>query len=138
MTELPHCFAVWRSPALIQQSSAMIEHAFSHLRATISDIQHLALGDMTEASLLLKYNRNRPLHCYDVFIVENLAANMQQIGNVEVGSLCLSVVSSSIYLPIRTTVGKAVENREHMFDLCTGAIIDYFQIAGSFPQPSRR
>ena len=39
----------------------MIERAFPHLRAIISDNQHLALGDMTEASLLLKYNRNRPL-----------------------------------------------------------------------------
>ena len=95
------------------------------------------VSDMTEASLLLQYNRKRHLDSVTK-LVENLAAKMQQIGNVEVGSLCSSVVSSSIYLPIRTTVGKAVENREHMFDLCTGGIIDYFQIAGSFPQPSRR
>ena len=42
-TELPHWFAVWRSLALIQPSSAMVERAFSHLRSTISDNQHLAL-----------------------------------------------------------------------------------------------
>ena len=57
---LPHWFAVWRSLDLIQPSSAMIEGAFSHLRATISDNRHLTLGDMTEASLLLKHNRKQP------------------------------------------------------------------------------
>ena len=30
------------------------------LHSTISDNEHLALGDMAEASLLLKYNRKRP------------------------------------------------------------------------------
>ena len=66
------------------------------------------VSDMTEASLLLQYNRKRHLDSVTK-LVENLAAKMQQIGNVEVGSLCSSVVSSSIYLPIRTTVGKAVQ-----------------------------
>ena len=61
-TELPHWFIVWRSLVPIQPSSAMIERAFSHSRVAISDNQHFALiGGMTEASLLLKCNRNRPL-----------------------------------------------------------------------------
>ena len=57
--------------------------------------------------MLLEYNRNRPLD--SLTKLENVAANMQQIGNVEIGSLCSSVLSSPIHLPIRTTVGKAVE-----------------------------
>ena len=94
-TELPHWFIVWRFLALIQTSSAMIERAFSHLRVAVSDNQHFALGDMTEASLLLNEVQPQPSSglCHEV-VVENLAANRQQIGNVEVGSLCSSVVSS--------------------------------------------
>ena len=93
VTELPlrYWLAVWWSLALTQPSSAMIERAFSQLRATISDNQHLALGDVTEASLLLKYNnRNQPSSrlCYDV--VENLSANMQQTGNVRRLDRCVA------------------------------------------------
>lgn len=45
--------------ALIRPSSAKIERAFWHLRGTIANSRRLALGNTTEASLLLKHNPNR-------------------------------------------------------------------------------
>ena len=52
-------FAVLLSLARIQTSAATIERTLSYLPAIISEDQQFPLGDMTEPSLLLKYNRIR-------------------------------------------------------------------------------